>query len=90
MKVGFWGFDVFKKGFEKVKLFCFVVNDVVEVAFKLLIANIDDVEQLFKLFNNIDELVFKLLIAKNELDDKLSIFVFIAYPVKSGLFIIAL
>ena len=33
-------FDVFKKGFEKVKLFCFEFNKVVEVAFKLLIPNL--------------------------------------------------
>ena len=38
-------FDVFKKGFENVKLFCFVVNIVVDVAFKLLIDNIELVDK---------------------------------------------
>ena len=32
-------FDVFKKGFENVKLFCFVVNNVVDVEFRLFILN---------------------------------------------------
>ena len=42
-------FDVFKKGFEKVKLFYFVVNNVDDVAFKLFMFKIEFVDKLFKL-----------------------------------------
>ena len=47
-------------------------------------------DKLFKLLNNEFDVVFKLLIDNIELVDKLFKFVFNAYPVKSGLFVIAL
>ena len=43
---------VFKKGFENVKLFCFVANNVVDVAFKLFIDNVEFVDNPFKFVNN--------------------------------------
>ena len=51
--------DVFKKGFEKVKLFYFVLKIVVDVACKLLIFNIELVDNEFKLL--LIPLIFKNL-----------------------------
>ena len=53
---------VFKKGFENVKLFCFVVNNVVDVAFKLFIDNVEFVDKPFKFVNTDVDVEFKLLI----------------------------
>jgi hypothetical protein len=52
---------------------------VVDVAFKLLIFNIEFVEILFKLVNNVIDVIFKLLIFNVELVDKLLKLVLHAY-----------
>ncbi len=67
----------FEKGFEKVELFCFVVNNVDDVAFKLLIDNIEFVDKLFKRLNMVVDVAFKLLIDNIELVDKLFKFVIV-------------
>ncbi len=74
-----------KKGFEKVKLFCFVLNIVVDVACKFDIFNDENDEKFFKLvivelpvnefiiFNNVVDVTFKLLIDHIDDYDKLFI-----------------
>ena len=67
-----------------------LVNIVYEVLFRLVIDKVDALDKLFKLVNIVVDVLFKLLIDKVEFVDKLFKFVFVAYTVKSGLFVIAL
>ena len=53
-------------------------NIVVDVAFELLIDNVEFVDKVFKLPNIVVDVVFKLLIDNVALDDKLFKFVFVA------------
>ena len=70
--------DVFNNGFEKVKLFCFVVNKVVDVAFKLLIDNVELVDNEFKLLKMVVDVAFQLSMFNLLKVDKLFTFVFVA------------
>jgi len=65
-------------------------NNVVDVAFKLFIDNVELVDNELRLVNIVVDVVFKLFIDNVELVDKLFKFVFVAYPDKSGLFVIEL
>ena len=69
------------------KLFT-LLKIVVDVACKLLIFNTEFVDRLFKLLKIVVDAVCKLLIFNTEFVDKLFKLVVIAYPDKSGLFII--
>jgi hypothetical protein len=73
-----------------VKKLYIVVNIVVDIRFKLLIDNVELVDNEFKLLNVVVDVKFKLLIDNVELVDNEFKFVFVAYTDKSGLFVIAL
>ena len=60
---------------------------MVDVAFKLLIDNIEFVDNAFKLLNIVVDVAFKLFIDNVELVDKLFKLIVVAYTVKSGLLI---
>jgi len=64
-----------------------LLNNVVDVAFKLLIDNIDDVDKLFKLLNIVVDVVFKLFIDNIEFVDKLFKLLSIVVDVALKLFI---
>ena len=77
--------EVFKVNIDVLLLFIEFNKDV-DVEFKFDI----DVLLLFIIFNNDVEVAFILLIDNIEFVDKLFKFVFVAYTVKSGLFVIEL
>ena len=66
-----------------------LVNVVVDVACKFVIFNIELVDNEFKLLNTVVDVACKFGIFNAEYDDKLFKFVLVAYPDKSGLFVIA-
>ena len=56
--------------------------------YRIIDGTIDDVDKLFKSLNIVVEVFFKLLMDNIEFVDKLFRLVFVAYCVKSGLFVI--